>query len=81
MKATTNIKHGQPDGSVVEFAPGEDVSHLDQDVLDVLTEVGSVEDGDGVTHVEAEQALDDGAGDDNDNDGAGDDNDNDEDDN
>lgn len=42
--AVTNIKHGNEDGSTVEFAAGDEVTGLSGDVIDNLLEAGAIVD-------------------------------------
>jgi len=42
-KALTQIRHGLPDGEVIVFEEGDDLSELDPDVVDSLVLGGSAE--------------------------------------
>jgi len=44
--AVTNIQHGNEDGTVIFIEAGEDVSGLDQEVMDSLVAAGAVTDED-----------------------------------
>lgn len=52
--ALTEIRHGEADGKVTVYAPGEDVSGLDEDTLKELEEAGVVGDPTPVPKEEAD---------------------------
>lgn len=55
--ALTEIRHGEEDGQITVYAPGEDVSGLDEDTLKQLEEAGVVGDPTPVPKEEADALV------------------------